>query len=281
MSHAALRTQVSRRRLEQAVVGGELTRVRRGVYALPETDSDLRLAGTLILASAARALGLAVLHTPLRPQVAIARGRHLPPTARRSAAIRWWDLPRGDRWGLVTTPLRTVRDCAAFLPFDQALAIADEALRNSLVDEPDLRGLAESVHRRFRARVDRVARAADRGAANPFESALRSICLSVPGLDVVTQAVISDSAGVIGRVDLAAPSLRLVIEAESLEFHGGRASFERDCLRYNRLVAQGWTVLRFPWGQVIHHQDLVRQQLIDSVALLEWRRGRSGGPRRS
>ena len=39
----------------------------------------------------------------------------------------------------VTSPLRTVLDCARRLPFSEALAVADSALRSGLVTEDELR----------------------------------------------------------------------------------------------------------------------------------------------
>ncbi len=61
----------------------------------------------------------------------------------------------------------------------------------------------------------------DRGAANPFESVLRALCLQVKGLSVVTQHVVK-GRGFFAQVDLADKALRIVIEAEGFENHGTR-----------------------------------------------------------
>ena len=53
------------------------------------------------------------------------------------------------------------------------------------------------------------------------------------------------------RVDLADERLRLVLEADSFEFHGERAAMSRDAERYDELVSRGWLVLRFTWEQVM------------------------------
>jgi hypothetical protein len=84
----------------------------------------------------------------------------------------------------VTTPSRTVIDCARLLPFDEALAIADSALRSGFVTreeltEADVRGAGALA-------VRRVVRHADPRAANPFESVLRALCLEA-GLSVEPQ----------------------------------------------------------------------------------------------
>jgi very-short-patch-repair endonuclease len=69
---------------------------------------------------------------------------------------------------------------------------------------------------------------------------------------VATQVRIDDAAGWIGRVDLADLRLRLVLEADSMEYHGERSAQDRDCARYTRLTTSGWLVLRFTWEQVMH-----------------------------
>ena len=58
--------------------------------------------------------------------------------------------------------------------------------------------------------------------------------------------------GLVARPDLVDDGLRIVLEADSFEWHGGRASLARDARRYNLLVVNGWVVLRFAWEQVMH-----------------------------
>jgi hypothetical protein len=93
-------------------------------------------------------------------------------------------------------------------------------------------------------------------AANPFESVLRAIALDVPRLDLQPQVVIEED-GWIGRPDLVDVERRIVVEADSFEFHGQRSSLKRDCVRYNALVVRGWLVLRFSWEHVMHEPGYV------------------------
>ena len=158
--------------------------------------------------------------------------------------------------------MRTVLDCASRLPFDEALAIADSALRARDVDRAALVRAAERMPDRYRARCLRVATAADPRADNPFESVLRAIALDVPGLQVTPQRWI----GRLGRADLVDPVLRLVIEAESFEFHGTRRLLKRDCERYNAFVLEGWWVVRFAWEHVMFQPDYVDRVLRGMVA---------------
>ncbi len=47
-------------------------------------------------------------------------------------------LPRSDIDGWATSKVRTVLDCATELPFDEALAVADSALRHGDVTREEL-----------------------------------------------------------------------------------------------------------------------------------------------
>ena len=76
---------------------------------------------------------------------------------------------------------------------------------------------------------------------------LRAIALDVPGLQVQAQRTIPG----IGRPDLVDRVLRLVVEAESFEFHGRRRMLKHDCERYNAFVVDGWLVIRFAWEHVM------------------------------
>ncbi len=266
-------TAVSRGELERAVARGEVVKPRRGHYALPGDDEAKaaahRLSGTVILLSAAAHWGWARKWSPKVPQVAVPRGRKL--RSRDDAVeVRWRTIPNVDIVdGWVTTRARTLVDCAILLPFDEALAVADSALRLGWRKE-DRQALAlhlQTLPAQHRKRVRRVVRAADGGAAGPFESVLRAIALDVADLTVATQVRVDDGDGWIGRVDLADLHLRLVLEADSMEYHGERSAQDRDCARYTRLTTSGWLVLRFTWEQVMHRPDWVRDQIRAAVSL--------------
>jgi len=55
---------------------------------------------------------------------------------------------------------------------------------------------------------------------------------------------------------------RIILEADSFEWHGSRRALVRDARRYNNFVIAGWLVLRFSWEDVMHHPD-------DVVCVLE------------
>jgi len=197
---------------------------------------------------------------PPRPTVTVPRKRKVPASIRTEVDVFWRTLAAGRlACGQATPPLQTVIDCARWLPFDEALAIADSALRHRSVTPEQLLSAAISSNRgRGAPTVVRVLCAADARADNPFESALRAISLDVPGLRLVPQVEIRRKGRRVVRPDLVDEGLRIVAEADSFEHHGSRKALAIDCARYDNLVADGWTVLRFAWEQVMYRPDWVR-----------------------
>ncbi len=102
-------------------------------------------------------------------------------------------------------------DCARHLPFDEALAIADSALRWGVVTAEELG--AFGARGAGAAKVRRVLRCADARAANPFESVLRAHCLDA-GLEVEPQGALDLGTGVI-HPDLVERRRRIALEADS------------------------------------------------------------------
>lgn len=236
-------------------------------YVLPGVaEAELAAAranGVVCLLSAATYWGWKVKRQPTRPAVTVPRGRKLTTARRTGLAVHRLQLPADAvHRGIVTTRVQTVIDCARLLPFDEALCVADSALRQGAVTKGDLDAAAKRSPRAGRARAMRVVHAADPRAANPFESCLRAIALDVPGLTVEPQYDVDG----IGRADLVDPALRLVLEADSYEFHSDERAFRHDLRRYNEMVRRGWRVLRFCWEDVIHRPEQVRAVLLDMIA---------------
>ncbi len=257
---AELSPLVSRTCLNRALSEGSVRRIARGLYALPSVvearATALRVAGTASHTTAALHWGWGVKHESPTPHITLPRGRKLRDTARAGVVRHWRTLTESEVLeGWVTSPERTVIDCCLDLPFDEALAVADSAWRAG--HSPlEVRDLALTLPARSRRRVSRVLRHVDRGAANPFESVLRALCLRVEGLSVVTQHEVKDP-DFFAQVDLADTDLRIVIEAEGFEHHGTREGLRRDCRRYTGLAARGWAVVRFTWDEVMFEPEYV------------------------
>jgi very-short-patch-repair endonuclease len=266
-----LRRICSHRRIAEALASGDVIRVGTS-YALPSIASDLakavELKGVLSHESAALQLGWALSRVPLRVAVIVPRGRRVSPARRIGVTLRFRNLESDQvRGGHYTDPLTTLIDCAKALPFADALAVADSALRAETITPTQLVRAAESVRTTGRTQCLRVARCADGRAANPFESTLRALALDVPGLRPEPQARI-EVAGFAVHPDLVDRDLGLVMEADSWAFHGGRREFARDCERYNELSLAGWTVLRFSYEAVMGDPTYVRSTLARAVGAL-------------
>ena len=276
-----LRRGTSRRRLRRSLAAGRVVRIARGRYALPLADearaAASRLTGYVSHTSAAQHWGWAVKTTPVVPHVTVGKHRTVDPDRRDGVVVHDRDLGDDEVVDGVTTRVRTVVDCCLDLPFDEALAVFDSSWRGGLKPR-EVQLAALRLPRQSRDRVLAVARAADPRAANPFESVLRAIVTAVPGLEVRPQVVIEDGVFT-ARVDLADERLRIVIEADSFEFHGSRKAMDRDCRRYNALVVRGWLVLRFTWEQVMFEPGLVAAT-VRALADRQGRPRRRAGPRR-
>lgn len=243
---ADLLALTTRKRLRLAVEKREVVRVSRNRYALRSADEArtvaLEVDGHLRLLSAAAHWQWETKWPARFAQILVAE----KPPAPVDADLTCLAVPRGDLDGWATSKVRTVLDCASELPFDEALAVADSALRHGDVTREDLEA-ALPVDASAAAR--RVIEHASPLAANPFESVLRAILIEA-GIELVPQW-----ATTIGDVtyhpDLAEPIRGIAIEANSWKHHASKADHDADCVRYNALVIGGWIVLRFTWEQVM------------------------------
>jgi very-short-patch-repair endonuclease len=174
----------------------------------------------------------------------------------------------------VTSVARTLIDLASCLDEEQVAYSVDEAWRKHLAS-PDW------VERRLRPPVKgrRGAKALARVLADcwlrehALESALEvrlwrflrraKLPLPVPGFQF------EDDFGQPGRIDFAYPAQRLALEADGFEFHGDRASFERDRSRVARLSALGWRVLPVTWRQLDEQPHKVLELVRRALAFAE------------
>lgn len=251
-TRAVLIAATSRAEVDRALREGSVVRLAHGRYALPLVDEARArahaMSGVLSLTSAAVHHGWAVKAVPELPHVTVSRQRKVTAARRARVHIHYRDLAPDEIVDGVTSKVATLRDCLRMLPFDEALAIADSALRAG--DRNALALAVAEIHGPGRPQAQRVAELARAEAANPFESVLRAIAVEVPGLRVEPQALIT-STSPWSRPDLVDRALRIVIEADSFEWHGNRTALARDARRYNLLVADGWLVLRFAWEDVM------------------------------
>lgn len=269
-TRARLTSATSRSEFDRAVSSGEVVRDAHGRYALPVAAEAVRrahaLSGVVSHRSAALHWGWALKWAPEHPDVTVRRNRVISAERRDGVALHRADLRPHEIDGHVTSRDRTLVDCLRSLPFDEALAVADSALRQRSITRRRLVELGAAIKGPGAPQARCVARNASHLAANPFESVLRAIALDVPGLNLRPQVVIADEEGK-GRADLVDRGRRLVVEAESFSFHSRRGDLRRDCRRYTKLVLLGWRVLRFAWEDVMFYPDYVRDCLVQAADL--------------
>ena len=85
------------------------------------------------------------------------------------------------------------------------------------------------------------------GAASPAELLLHKLLRAAGITGWVANAQLLDRDGIIGVVDILFATARLIIEVDGMVAHTDRRQFTADRRRQNRLVAAGYTVLRFTW----------------------------------
>ncbi len=261
------------REVDRALRAGILIRDARGRYALPLAQQGIRtassVAGVLSHRSAAHFWGWAQKNPDGLPEVTVPRNRRVDRALRRQLIPHWSDLPPADIVkGCVTSLLRTLVDCMRNLPWDEALAIVDSALRAGDITKDELLELAASTRGRGRTRIMAVAEAATAKSASVLESLVRGFAKLVPGLDVEAQISVEVDETLTLHPDLADRERDLIVEAEGFEWHGKSAQLTRDCRRYNAFVLLGWYVIRLSWMLVMYDPAYVQDLLVRAVALL-------------
>jgi very-short-patch-repair endonuclease len=151
----------------------------------------------------------------------------------------------------VTTPERTWRDLAGMLPPAALLAVTDQLLDGRCTRTDLARQLARRPTGRGSARARESLPLGDPRAESPMESVLRWL-LHEAGLPApVLQYAVRDQEGTfLGRADLAWPERRVLVEFDG-DVHRERDVFVNDLRRQNRLIAAGWTILRFTSADVL------------------------------
>ncbi len=144
----------------------------------------------------------------------------------------------------LTTPLRTAWDVAALETVPTAVAILDGMARAGQLDLDACRRVHASARRRWRAsRVGKVLPLVDGRSESPPESWVRVACTRAGLPTPVPQFVVLAAGEFLGRVDLAWPGHRVIVEYEGAH-HFDDLQIRRDDRRYERLVAAGWRVIR-------------------------------------
>jgi very-short-patch-repair endonuclease len=176
------------------------------------------------------------------------------------------DVVRREAFHL-TSRARTWRDLAGVLEEAALLAVTDQFLRQGCTMQELERGMRRQPTGRGAARARTVLPLGDGRAESPMESVLRWLVLSndLPTPDL--QLDIRSSGGrFLGRADFAWAEQKVLVEFDG-DLHRERKVFVDDLRRQNRLIAEGWTVLRFSSADVLGRPDEVIAQIRAALAV--------------
>jgi very-short-patch-repair endonuclease len=171
----------------------------------------------------------------------------------------------------VTTRQRTLFDCLGRLPTAESESLLAWAVSRDVLSREDLeRALRERPGWWGNASRRQALRDAADGALSAAERRLQQILRTAGIGGWRGDQRVYDQSGLIGRADVLFDEPRLVIEIDGYASHG-RAQFQDDRTRQNRLVAAGFTVLRFTWADLTRRPDHVATQVRRTLALLSAR----------
>jgi len=158
-----------------------------------------------------------------------------------------------------TDPVRTAWDVAALERTATAVGVLDGMLHSGLLDVAQLQQLLRDGAGRWGARrVRKAFELVDARSESPPESWVRVAC-ALGGLPApVPQFDVVDDGRWLGRVDLAWPEARLIVEYDG-EYHFDGLQIARDDARLSRLVAAGWRVIRLSAADLRDMDGIVRR----------------------
>jgi very-short-patch-repair endonuclease len=278
---------VSRRQLIDAVVGRLMIQRRlesrrllplyRGIYAVGHRR--LRREGHWLAAVLAVGPGAVLSHREaaalheLRPaartsvDVTVAGQRTVPGLQiHRVRRLGIDDVTRID--GIpVTTVARTLVDLATVVPPHALHKAIEEAERSNRLDVWAIeaamartRGRNGRGHATVRAALAELVATTTTITRSALEERFLSL-LDVHGLPRPQTNQLIDGI----EVDAVWRRWRLVAELDGWAFHSTRAAFQRDRDRSNDLTAEGWTVLRFTYADVVERPAVTARRIAQAA----------------
>lgn len=201
---------------------------------------------------------------PIEVTTVIRKVRELPGLRlHRVHAIDLRDL-RLHRGLPVSAPARTLIDLAAHSTADELHRALNEARVTNLVTDDELhRAIGRCPHRAGTAALRKLL-AAERGPAitrSELERRFKRLVSAGQLPQPIYNARLLDYT-----VDVLWPVERLVVEVDGYRFHGGRARFETDRRRDQRLAAAGYTVIRVTDRQLTGEPMAVAVRLAQALA---------------
>lgn len=276
---------LSRATLNRRVADGVFVRVARGVLALPGTatrpDIEMRAAMRTLGAvvshqSAARIHDLEPIEDSL-PSVTVShRGTHTFPGVIVHQSTDLLEEHVMEISGIrVTTPPRTIVDLSKISGSRRLERIVENALVAGKVDLEELAELTTALSRRGKVGIKRMRRVIERLSGNALsESELERLLVELivnAGLpEPVKQFHAPWLRRLNGRVDLAYPQYKILIEGDSRRWHGTFDAFESDRTRDNAAQIAGWIILRITWRMIERQPSMVIQTVKAALESRGW-----------
>lgn len=246
--------------IDRRVQAGVLVPLRPGIYrdvAVPRSWTQRALAaakwvgedGAVAGPSAAALHGLDGFGPPRVVTLLTARSsRSNDPLLKIMRTPFWEPSDRVDVAGIPTTAVERTLITLAGTETEERLEVAlEDALRRRLTHR---NAVADRLSRMPVNQVGRalLVRILGEGAGlAATESALEVKVIRLLRDEgyprALRQKILDDRGRFVGRVDLAFPDRRLILEVDGFRFHSGRSRWENDRDRRNALTALGWVVL--------------------------------------
>lgn len=161
----------------------------------------------------------------------------------------------------ITSPARTLLDCAAELPTRDLAAALEQAQVKRLVTKHQLHATLERAPNRPGAPALRALLAEPAFTRSEAErllvALLRAARLPPPAVNHTVEGF---------EVDAVWPTERIVLEFDSYEFHATRAAFERDRRRDAVLTRAGYLVLRTTWHELTAQSHALVARIAEALA---------------
>ena len=260
--HELLQCGVSDDGVERRVRSGHLHRIHRGVYAVGHPNIPLE--GRFLAATKACGPTVALSHYSAatlwglvdwddrHPEVTVpgpGTRRHPKIRVHRSTTLTDRDVTR--RHGIwITTPARTVRDLASVLPYKGVRRAANRALVRKLLAPHHLPPRLAATVAPTRSELEDAVR--DLILEHGLEPPDVNVPMTIDGRRVIP--------------DLRWPAQRLVVEADSLEWHDNPIARADDAERQAILEAHGERVVRVTWHQAIVEPRQTITRLVNAGA---------------
>lgn len=266
---------ISRKMLRSRAAAGRLVRLDRDMYHVAGVDLswEAKLLGLALSAGedavvshrAAAALWGLEGFPKGTPEITVPRGRRF-----RREGVRVHSSTDLERCGTrlrdgitVTDPARTLLDLARRSSDRRLLQAIESARRLKLTSWNELVATLAAHARRGRPGIRRMRRVItnnihrDEVTDSDFELLVLALLLENGLPEPVLHHRLFDAAGrFVAEIDLAYPSLRVAIELDG-GVHRERDVFERDRPRQNRIVLEGWTILRFTWRDLVDRPEAI------------------------